>query len=120
MEIIKLPENNSKFYTFTQNNSGGSFHRNENVSHFVIIEAHSNHEANKRAREIGIYFDGCSEGLDCNCCGDRWSEAWTSDGDLTPLIYDIPPVRYNDRFCSDGESYCIVYYLGGIKSIHRK
>lgn len=46
------------FYTYRQNNSGGSFKITKKIKHFVIIEADSAKEANKKAEHIGIYFDG--------------------------------------------------------------
>jgi hypothetical protein len=73
------------FFQYTQNNSGGHFDVDSNVAHFVIIEADSAREANERASEIGLYFDG--EG-DCDCCGNRWHEAFSDeDGDSVPSIY---------------------------------
>lgn len=62
----------NKFYEFNQNNSGGSFSVDNNVTHRVLIEASSYEEALYLAESIGIYFDGCEEELDCPCCGDRW------------------------------------------------
>ena len=32
-------------------------------------------EANTKACDIGIYFDGVANGADCECCGDRWRES---------------------------------------------
>lgn len=63
------------FYDYHQNNSGGSFDVDDKVCHQVVVEAKSADEANEIAMDLGIYFDGCSEGMDCNCCGDRWDEA---------------------------------------------
>ncbi len=60
------------YWEFTQNNSGGSFVENEKLAHRVIIEAYSSEEACSKATEIGIYFNGCDEGMDCPCCGNRW------------------------------------------------
>ena len=59
------------FYTFKQNNSGGSFVIDDKVDVYVVIEANSSTHANERAVDIGIYFDGCYRGRDCSCCGDR-------------------------------------------------
>jgi len=65
-----------KFYMFDQNNSGGHFIVNDEVCHRVIIEADNKNEAIKKAEELGIYFNGCEEGIDCSCCGDRWYEPY--------------------------------------------
>ncbi len=87
------------FYTFNQNNSGGSFHYDPNVgiSHFVVIEADNAVEANARAESIGLYFDGWG---DCSCCGDRWysvEDGEYGDGTETP--------QYSDREIIPGDSY---------------
>ena len=77
----------TKFYTFNQNNSGGLFEHDESagIGYSVAIEATSAKDALRRAEDIGIYFNGCDAGLDCSCCGDRWSD-WMdeSDGTETP------------------------------------
>lgn len=66
---------NTKFYEYSQNNSGGSFYVDENVCNQVFIEATNEKHANSIAKEIGIYFDGCAIGIDCSCCGDRWDDS---------------------------------------------
>ena len=66
----------NKFYLFAQNNSGGSFHRTEKLAEYVYIEAADADEANRIAESVGIYFDGVQDGVDCGCCGDRWSRAY--------------------------------------------
>lgn len=78
-----------KFFTFSQNNSGGSFDflPNRGISHYVIVEARDSDEANDRAERIGLYFDGCESGADCECCGDRWSRAWATEGKDVPMVY---------------------------------
>jgi hypothetical protein len=83
---------NSKFFTFSQNNSGGSFARdNKNgIGEWVIVEADNADDANNRAESLGIYFDGCEIGMDCDCCGDRWYRASEMDGTATPEIYGEP------------------------------
>jgi hypothetical protein len=61
-----------KFYEFCQNNSGGSFHVDDKVCHRLFIEANSDIEAEQIAEHLGCYFNGVDQGLDCECCGDRW------------------------------------------------
>lgn len=65
-------EAKSKFYEFSQNNSGGSFDVDENVCHRLFIEADSEKEAIRKAEDLGCYWDGVENGSDCACCGDRW------------------------------------------------
>jgi hypothetical protein len=61
------------FYSFNQHNSGEEFVVNDKVCHCVIVEADSLEEAIEIAENIGCYWDGVSKGIDCECCGDRWS-----------------------------------------------
>lgn len=100
------------FFVYHQNNSGGSFEVNNDVGHEVIIEADTMLEANFKAQQIGIYFNGIAAGYDCDCCGDRW--------------YDHPS-RYDK--CPTPESFVhelsfnhverIVYYFDdGRKEVH--
>ena len=79
-----------KYYTFNQNNSGGGFHTDEAVAEYVIIQAYSAEDANERAENIGIYFNGVDSGMDCPCCGDRWYHVSERDGYSVPAIYGTP------------------------------
>lgn len=76
-----------KIYTYRQNNSGGSFHidPSRGIGVHVYIEAIDANHANDIAENIGIYFNGVHDGMDCQCCGDRWSVADDSD-----IIDEIP------------------------------
>jgi hypothetical protein len=104
------------FYTYNQNNSFGTFDVNEDVTYYVIVEADSVEDANRRAEGVGIYFDGCSRGRDCPCCGDRWSEAWDGD-DATPepMIYGEPVAEFTPWSHQQGEPIAHVYYKDGSK-----
>jgi hypothetical protein len=68
------------FYHYRQNNSGGHFDVDEEVSINVCIEASSVSAADARAENVGIYFNGCDTGQDCSCCGDRWYTACSEEG----------------------------------------
>lgn len=61
------------FFEFNQNNSGGVFHVDDRVCHRVFIEADSRGEAIDIAENLGCYWNGVLTGVDCPCCGDRWS-----------------------------------------------
>jgi hypothetical protein len=106
------------FYEFNQNNSGGHFEFDEDdgITHFVIIEADSLEDCLKRAAFIGIYFDGCREGIDCSCCGDRWYEPWKEDGKEQPEIYGEHPKIYAAKdglkWMEKGKEVCIHYKDG--------
>lgn len=114
------------FYTYRQNNSGGSFVYDADlgIAIAVIVEADDLPEASAKAEDIGLYFDGCETGRDCDCCGDRWSEPW-DDGTETPSLYgrDVTdPAQYIDRlhgdgisrsFAKPGDSVVFVHYADG-------
>jgi hypothetical protein len=113
------------FYEYNQNNSGGSFIMDEDVAHFVIIEARSDEAADAIAESIGIYFNGADDdGPDCPCCGSRWHSAY-GDGDEVPSIYGRPATQYGDQrtgkdttrcmWTPIGEPYAYVYYADGRK-----
>lgn len=103
------------FYCFNQNNSGGSFQIDDRVSEYVIIEADSASEANDRAENVGIYFNGCDDERDCPCCGDRWYPAWKDEGDTSPTIYGKPVSEYDTRWVKKGTAFAYVYYKDGRK-----
>lgn len=93
------------FYTFVQNNSGGVF---ADPAHYVIVEADSADEANIRAQDLGIYFDGISEGHDCECCGDRWHEVTSAYAEEKPMVYN----NTAQEAASCGDNILIVYADG--------
>jgi hypothetical protein len=111
---------NTKFFTFNQNNSGGRFHEDDRVCHYVIIEATNADDANRRAEQVGLYFDGRG---DCSCCGNRWSSAWSdSEGTEEPSIYGKPPTDYDYHrwnLTEAGKVQCRVYYMDGHKEEYR-
>lgn len=98
------------FYTFVQNNSGGVF---TGPAHYVIVEADSADEANIRAEDLGIYFDGCVEDAsgytrDCPCCGDRWHEVTSAYAEEKPMVYN----NTAQEAASCGDNILIVYADG--------
>lgn len=110
----------AKYFHFSQNNNGGSFDVSDKVAHHVFIQARSAAEANRLAGDVGIYFNGCESGADCDCCGDRWSEVWDDEGGEMPLIYGADPATYDDLFTEPGQPVCHVYHLDGSKTTYRK
>ena len=64
------------FYEFSQNNSGGWFEENDKLCARLFIEADSKREAISKAEDLGCYWNGVSQGIDCSCCGDRWSKPY--------------------------------------------
>lgn len=71
----------TKFYEFNQNNSGGFFDVDENVCNYVIIEASSADEAIRKLRPMIA-----NQSESCPCCGERWSLDY----------YDV--IDFSDKF----------------------
>lgn len=104
------------FYTYRQNNSGGSFDINDEVTLYVIIEADSADNADEIAETKGIYFYGIEAGSDCSCCGDRWSTQWADDGTVVPEIYGENIKLYKDMtWLKSGEPLVHVYFADNTK-----
>lgn len=78
-----------KWYEFEQNNSGGYFDVTDTVCHRLYIEARNDEEAIKKAEELGCYWNGVMEGLDCSCCGDRWYDCPFNVSNLKEFNGDI-------------------------------
>lgn len=92
------------FYTFDQNNSGGYYEKSNGISTHVIIEANSSDEANEIAEDKGVYFNGVADGIDCECCGDRWYRVNEYDGTAVPMVYNDNEVQYYN---------VVIYYANG-------
>ena len=105
-----------KFFDYSQNNSGGGFDMDDakGICETVIIEAENAEDADRRAEEIGLYFNGCASGVDCPCCGNRWSAQNTSwrneEGDPVPSIYGTPVWGTS---ASMYRSRAFIHYLDG-------
>lgn len=100
------------YFTYSQNNSGGSFDYDpqRGISEYVIVEANAATEADVLAESIGLYFDGDG---DCECCGDRWSNAW-GNGDAFPMIYGQILAEYKrDYIWIRGGFGVFVHYADG-------
>jgi len=106
------------FFTFHQTNSGGSRTLDKDTAHNVIIEADSYTDANDRAEAHGLYFDGIDQGLDCGCCGERWTRMYDfEEGDKVPSRYGTPLGKPDE----DGKHfhpfwpYALVVYKDGTR-----
>jgi hypothetical protein len=108
------------FFDFNQNNSGGSFHK---PAIHVIIEATSAEDANNRAEEHGLYFNGCDSGLDCSCCGDRWYPQYSGEkGNEVPSVYDEPltdPPTVKYDWSTEKIPHAIVYFIDGTEKVYK-
>jgi len=100
----------TKFFTFSQNNSGGYFIEDDKhgVSGYVIIEAPGESEANSKLREIGENTDGFWDY--CPCCGPRWYDLDELDGNPEPMIYGTPISETEGGYFHER---CFVHYIDG-------
>lgn len=101
----------TKFWNFSQNNSGGYFVSDEiyGVCEEIIVEAQTSDEAWSRLESIGENVSGFWNS--CSCCGDRWSN-WLDDddGEDVPSIYGEPLDKVE---CSYLRGKCFVHYCDG-------
>ena len=105
------------FLTFRQNNSGGVFDYDNNLTETVIVEGTDYNDIIRRAGSLGIYFNGVDDGYDCECCGDRWYEPWRNELDEVPSTYGNPVWEHDfDRYRWSDEP-CYVHYMNGTKEI---
>jgi len=111
--LLPLEAGDVKYYNFSQNNSGGRFHVDDNVAENVIIAARTVDEANERAEKVSIYFAGCAAGRDCNCCGDRWSSQRSESKDVEPLVYSSRPENHLIKHGYSMRSKVIIYHADG-------
>lgn len=97
-----------KWWVFDQNNSGGYFIQNEDVDHYVAVQAVEVQHAKQRAYEI---FEDYSDY--CECCGERWC-VWMDedDGYPVPHIYEKP---YTETKKSYYRENMILHYIDGTK-----
>lgn len=101
-----------KWYTMSQNNSGGYFIRNDEVRDTVIIQATSPEDAQSRADRIT-----CGNDSYCECCGERWYTWFSStDGKEVPSLYGTPI----DELDREAFRYdAVLYYFDGTKRFYK-
>jgi uncharacterized protein YjbJ (UPF0337 family) len=120
IDNCKGEKKGSKFYGFLQNNSGGSLDIDDQFAVLMIFEADSADEANAKAAEVGVYFDGCDVRKDCPCCGDRWSRVTKSDATDAPILDVDQGRRYEWCRTPEGKAYAYVHYKDGTRNAHIK
>ena len=86
------------YFKFRQNNSGGAFAGTP----LVFVQADNAADANSIAKDHGIYFNGVADGVDCDCCGDRWYPVHDDDAQAQPSSYGYDG---SDTVYSDGDNY---------------
>jgi hypothetical protein len=84
----------------------------DKLCHRVIIEASNSDEAIDIAENLGVYFDGCDSGYDCECCGDRWYRPWDGDGKTFPYSYGT--------FTKENAEHLVETYKGKTEPAEKK
>lgn len=78
MSVTTDYKENLKLFVVHQNNSGGSFcvdNSNGTGERVFVLAKDEDTALDLLEGKSVVYFDGVSQGLDCECCGDRWWRA---------------------------------------------
>lgn len=104
------------FYNYVQNPSGGEYIEDldKGITEYVFIEAQTPKQANRKAEEIGIYFYGTFY-IDCECCGDRWTEAKEGDEMTIDEVY-----KYIEEPYLGSPNHTIHYLSGDFEIIEKQ
>jgi len=100
-------KNKMAFYMWSQNNSGGNFVVNDDLTWRVVIEANTYELAEDKALDFGIYYNGVEHHMDCDCCGDRWYEGKELDCEDQTLVEYLQ--EYADDYGWENPSVIIHY-----------
>ena len=102
------------YFKFRQNNSFGVF----KGTPLIFVQADNADDANRIAQDHGVYFNGVADGVDCDCCGDRWYPVSDDDAQDQPSSYGYGG---GVTFYRDGDNY--IDYAGdswSVKVIQKK
>jgi hypothetical protein len=112
----------TKFYTYSQNNSGGYFELNkkDGIAEYVIIEAKNAKQAHNTASDLFASYSNY-----CECCGERWSYyADDEDGRDEPTIYSEPARKQIEENMAKKSSFrtsaAIHHYNGDVEWIGKE
>jgi len=90
------------YFKFRQNNSFGHY----SGTPLVFIKADNAKAANTIAQDNGIYFNGVADGIDCDCCGDRWYPVSDDDAQDSPTNTSwVSGDDYITNDYSNGDNY---------------
>ena len=107
-----------EMYVYWQNNSGGyskeirkTYKDNMLILPVKCMEAttHSYEHLAVADKEIipkEVYFDGVEKGLDCSCCGDRWSRL--DEWDTPKKIYIYKNTEEFEKSKPERYSYYVI------------
>lgn len=96
----------TKFWTISQNNSGGIFDHDpeKGVGYAICVEAVDEAHAEGRLSQIIRSYPAS---YDCPCCGDRWSIYFFSDDGTEE------PTKYGEPLSGSWGIPSYVHYLDG-------
>ena len=89
------------YFKFRQNNSFGHFVGTP----LVFVQADNAADANSIAQDHGVYFNGVVDGVDCDCCGDRWYPVQDDAAQDAPIAVPVGDGSIDTRVYSDGDNY---------------
>lgn len=99
-------EQQLKWFTVNQNNSGGYWYENKDVAHYVSVQARNAKEALYRLKDITSGYTSY-----CECCGKRWSFYFgDSDGHDVPSYYNQP---LNELKTVRNDTHVVFHYADG-------
>jgi|TARA_R110002051_G_C8566175_1_gene475028 hypothetical protein len=87
-------------YSFRQNNSHGYF--KGPAQNIIVIDAKSEDFALEVAKKAGLYLNGVRNGIDCDCCGDRWSDYASEFDNVADAKASAEEYNYDD-----GKAYVV-------------
>jgi hypothetical protein len=98
-----------KWYTTDQNNSGGYWIENEDVAHYVSVQAKNVAEAKEKFEHITAGYSQY-----CECCGERWSYDYLeeSDGHKVPSYYNQPLNELKNVW---NDTHVVFYFADGTR-----
>ena len=91
------------YFKFRQNNSFGVFRGTP----LVFVQADNAADANRIAQDHGVYFNGVADGIDCDCCGDRWYPVHDDDAQDAPTAtsYNMAHDDFITVTYADGDTF---------------
>lgn len=102
----------AKWWVFSQNNSGGYFIQNDDVDHYVAIQALNVEHALSRAERIFACYSEY-----CGCCGERW-DYWAEEDEGTE-IPEIYGEIYTEKKPSSYREYIVLHYMDDAKEKYK-
>jgi len=98
------------WFRFQQNNSGGWFQIDENMTVLVFIEADNVDRAWDSLENLGADFSYCE------CCGERWYKPYSDDSlDLGEVLKDLIYWQNTSKQWAEPKNWAILHFKDGRK-----